>query len=47
MKLHENPRSTDKARTLSLIFYILHIIIYKWNPKQSESNEDFSAHIYR
>lgn len=29
MKLHENPQSTDKARTLSLIFYILHIIIYK------------------
>ena len=47
MKLHENPQSTDKARTLSLIFYILHIIIYKWNSNQSESNEDFLAYIYR
>lgn len=45
MKLHKNPQSTDKARTLSLIFYILYIIIYKWNPNQSESNEDFSAYI--
>lgn len=47
MKLHKNPQSTDKARTLSLILYILHIIIYKWNPNQSESNDDFSAYIYR